>query len=64
MCLGVPKEIKSSEFRVGLTPDSVRELCRAGHQVFVERAAGAGLGASDEAYENVAGGKVLLAGLE
>ena len=58
MDIGVPKEIKPSEYRVGLTPDSVRELTRAGHRVFVEQSAGAGLGASDETYRQ-AGAQVL-----
>ena len=58
MRIGVPREIKSSEFRVGLTPDSVRELTRAGHEVFVEQAAGAGLGDPDGRYVE-AGARVL-----
>lgn len=58
MDIGVPREIKASEYRVGLTPDSVRELTRDGHQVFVEQSAGAGLGASDEAYQQ-AGARIL-----
>lgn len=50
MRIGVPKEIKNEERRVGLTPDSVRELSARGHDVFVERRAGAGAGFSDEDY--------------
>lgn len=50
MLIGVPKEIKANEFRVGLTPDSVRELCACGHQVMIERNAGEGIGADDDAY--------------
>ena len=45
MLIGVPKEIKNHEYRVGLTPSSVRELTAAGHHVIVERSAGAGIGA-------------------
>ena len=50
MLIGVPKEIKVHEYRVGLTPSSVRELVAHGHAVLVETAAGAGIGADDEAY--------------
>jgi alanine dehydrogenase len=50
MLVGLPREIKDNEFRVGLTPASVRELKAHGHQVLVERGAGAGIDAPDEAY--------------
>jgi alanine dehydrogenase len=50
MRVGVPKEIKADEYRVGVTPASVREYCAHGHEVLVERAAGLGLGISDDAY--------------
>ncbi len=50
MRIGVPKEIKVHEYRVGLTPGSVRELCAHGHTVLVETGAGAGIGASDADY--------------
>jgi len=50
MRVGVPKEIKNHEYRVGLTPQSVRELAARGHSVLVERDAGAGIGAADEEY--------------
>ncbi|MFO1294320.1 MAG: alanine dehydrogenase [Rubrivivax sp.] len=50
MRVGVPKEIKSDEHRVGLTPASVRELVARGHEVIVERAAGEGIGAADDDY--------------
>lgn len=50
MRVGVPKEIKLYEFRVGLTPDAVREFVTAGHEVLMESGAGAGLNASDQAY--------------
>jgi alanine dehydrogenase len=50
MRVGVPKEIKIHEYRVGLTPGTVREYAAAGHSVLVETNAGAGIGATDEAY--------------
>lgn len=50
MRIGVPKEIKNHEYRVGLTPESVFELTTRGHDVFVEKGAGLGIGASDDAY--------------
>ena len=50
MLIGVPKEIKTHEYRVGLTPASVRELVLHGHQVMVQAGAGAGIGIDDEAY--------------
>jgi alanine dehydrogenase len=50
MRIGVPKEIKVHEYRVGLVPAAVRELCSAGHAVLVQSGAGAGIGCSDEAY--------------
>lgn len=50
MQVGVPKEIKDREQRVGLTPGSVRELVANGHQVTVETSAGVGIGASDDDY--------------
>ena len=53
MRVGVPKEIKSHEYRVGLTPGSVRELVHHGHQVVVESKAGEGIGCSDAAYRAV-----------
>ena len=50
MLIGVPKETKVEEHRVGLTPESVRELDAAGHEVLVETRAGAGIGAGDADY--------------
>jgi alanine dehydrogenase len=50
MLVGVPKEIKVQEHRVGLTPGSVRELVHHGHQVLIETGAGAGIGHGDAAY--------------
>jgi alanine dehydrogenase len=57
MRIGVPKEIKVHEYRVGLTPAGVRDLVAAGHQVMVETKAGAGIGVEDHAYE-VAGATI------
>lgn len=51
MKIGVPKERKDQEFRVGLTPSSVRVLTERGHQVFVEASAGIGAGFRDNEYE-------------
>jgi len=53
MLVGVPKEIKIHEYRVGLTPSSARELIHHGHQVMVETNAGGGIGCDDEAYRAV-----------
>jgi alanine dehydrogenase len=50
MLIGVPREIKVHEYRVGLTPESVRGLCAGGHRVLVEAGAGVGIGASDDDY--------------
>ena len=50
MLVGVPREIKNHEYRVGLTPQSVRALVARGHAVLVERNAGVGIGASDGEY--------------
>lgn len=58
MLIGIPKEIKNHEYRVGLTPSSVRELTSAGHRVIVERNAGAGIGATDTEYELAGAGIV------
>jgi len=57
MRVGVPKEIKNHEYRVGLTPAGVRELTAHGHDVLVERSAGAGIGIGDDQYEK-AGAKL------
>ncbi len=51
MLIGVPKEIKVKEFRVGLTPTSIREVTAHGHEVLVETGAGIGIGMGDAAYE-------------
>ena len=58
MIIGVPKEIKNHEYRVGMVPASVRELVNHGHQVFVETDAGMGIGFTNEDY--VAAGAEIL----
>ena len=58
MRIGVPKEIKVHEYRVGLTPASVAELVAHGHELFVETKAGNGIDCPDAAYEK-AGAKIL-----
>lgn len=59
MLIGLPKEIKNHEYRVGLTPVSVRELTASGHSVLMETGAGMGIGENDDAYKsagaNIAG---------
>lgn len=58
MRIGVPREIKTHEYRVGLTPGAVREYVAAGHSILVETDAGAGIGATDETYRK-AGATIL-----
>jgi alanine dehydrogenase len=58
MKVGVPREIKTHEYRVGLTPGAVREYVAAGHSVVVETNAGAGIGAADDSYRKA--GAVIL----
>src|SRR5258707_3224358 len=58
MLIGVPKEVKTHEYRVGLVPGGVRELIHHGHKVVVESGAGAGIGFDDAAYEG-AGAEIL-----
>lgn len=58
MRIGVPKEIKNHEYRVGLTPASVSELVRSGHEVFVQASAGQAIGMLDSHYE-AAGAKIV-----
>jgi alanine dehydrogenase len=58
MIIGVPKEIKSNENRVALTPGGTMELVRRGHTVYVQSTAGEGSGFEDDDYEE-AGGKIL-----
>ena len=56
MLIGVPKEIKTQEYRVGLVPASVRELILHGHKVLVETNAGGGIGFDDKAYKAAGAG--------
>ncbi len=58
MIIGVPKEIKNHEYRVGMIPSSVRELVSHGHQIFIETNAGNGIGISDDDY--IAAGASIL----
>ena len=58
MRVGCPKEIKNHEYRVGLTPSSVREYVAHGHDVIIETGAGLGIGADDAAYQ-AAGAKIV-----
>ena len=58
MIVGIPKEIKNNENRVGMTPAGVNELVRRGHTVYVQKGAGENSGFSDEQYERV-GAKIL-----
>ncbi len=58
MKIGVPKEIKNNENRVGLVPGGVRQLVHDGHEVFIENNAGVGVGIENEEYIN-AGAKIL-----
>jgi alanine dehydrogenase len=53
MLIGVPKEIKNNEYRVGLVPSSVRELTANGHQVIIQSGAGAGIGFDNAAFDHV-----------
>ncbi len=53
MLIGVPKEIKNHEYRIGLTPASARELIGRGHQVMIETQGGAEIGFEDDAYRDV-----------
>jgi alanine dehydrogenase len=63
MRVGVPKEIKQNEYRVGLTPASVAELIHHGHTVVVERAAGAAIDFPDDAYRT-AGATIAVSAAE
>ena len=53
MKIGVPKEIKNHEYRVGLSPANVRELATLGHEIILESNAGIGIGATDEIYKKM-----------
>lgn len=63
MLIGVPKEIKAQEFRVGMTPEGVRELVVAGHRVMVETGSGEAIGLSDALY-HAAGATIIKAAEE
>jgi len=63
MLIGVPKEIKNHEYRVGMTPASVRELVHAGHSVIVETLAGSGIGSADSDYI-AAGGEIVESAMQ
>ena len=58
MLVGVPKEIKDNEYRVGIVPSTVRELTDKGHEVVVETRAGSGAGLSDADYK-AAGAEIV-----
>ena len=53
MKIGVPKEVKNNEYRVGLTPESVSELIKYNHEVFIQKNAGTEIGFTNEQYEDV-----------
>ena len=63
MIAGVPKEIKADEYRVGMVPAGVAELCSRGHTVLIEKGAGVGSGISNEAYEE-AGAEIVATAAE
>ena len=63
MLIGVPKEIKTHEYRVGLVPASVRELIHHGHRVLVESGAGVGIGFDDKGYRQ-AGARIVAGAAE
>ena len=58
MIIGVPKEIKNNENRVGMTPSGVAEVVKQGHQVYIQHTAGVNSGFPDEAYQAV-GAQIL-----
>ncbi|HEX7611238.1 MAG TPA: hypothetical protein VF371_00600, partial [Candidatus Limnocylindrales bacterium] len=58
MLVGVPREIKDNEFRVGMTPSSVRELVAHGHRVLIQSGAGETIDLSDELYR-AAGAEIV-----
>ncbi|MBT3236286.1 MAG: alanine dehydrogenase [Bdellovibrionales bacterium] len=62
MKIGIPKEIKNNENRVGMVPSGVKQLVQDGHQVMVERSAGLGIGISDQQF--IAAGATILSSLE
>ena len=58
MKIGVPKEVKNNEFRVGLTPQSVSELVKNNHEVFIQKDAGTEIGFLDDEYKKA--GAVII----
>ena len=58
MLIGVPKEIKNHEYRIGMTPAGVREVIEAGHQVMMQKDGGTAIGLTDEMY--VADGATII----
>ena len=58
MLVGVPREIKDNEYRVGIVPSTVREFAEKGHQVVIETRAGAGAGFVDADYQS-AGAEIV-----
>ena len=63
MLIGVPKEIKNHEYRIGLTPSGVRELVANGHQVMMQRDGGASVDMSNEQYQ-AAGAEIVATAKE
>jgi alanine dehydrogenase len=61
MEIGLPKEIKNNENRVGLTPEAVSKLTAEGHKVYVQSGAGVGSGFSDDEYKHAKATIVLTA---
>ncbi|MGI6085742.1 MAG: alanine dehydrogenase, partial [Acetivibrionales bacterium] len=62
MIIGVPKEVKNNEYRVGLTPAGVLALKKAKHEIMIEKGAGIGSGISDETYKNAGADIIESAG--
>lgn len=58
MIIGVPKEVKNNENRIGLTPQSVEQLSKNGHEILVQKDAGKNIGYFDDQYLN-AGAKII-----
>lgn len=63
MIIGVPKEIKNHEYRVGMTPNGIKVFIKNGHEVLIEKGAGLGSGFADEEYE-AAGAKIVSSNKE
>ena len=60
MIIGVPKEIKTEEYRVGIVPAGVRLLAASGHRVLIEKGAGEGAGISDREFKAAGGPPAIL----